>query len=70
MLSPSVLPWWGWLLCSAGGLVLAAVSIYLVDFIESGARAVLVWLVGIAAGLGGLVSFTIATIRFVKWAWR
>jgi hypothetical protein len=70
MLGPSVWPWFEWLLYSAGGLVLAAVSIYLVDFIENGSRAFLVWLVGVAAGLGALVSFIIATIRFVKWAWH
>ncbi|HTA24723.1 MAG TPA: hypothetical protein VK763_14420 [Terriglobales bacterium] len=64
------LPWWGWLLCGAGGLVLAAISIYLVDFIDNGARAILVWLVGVAAALGALVSFVIAIIRFVKWARR
>jgi hypothetical protein len=65
----SVLPWWGWMLCGVGGIAIVALTTFLVDFLE-GATAIAVWLIGVLAGLAGVISFVIGIVRFLKWAWH
>jgi hypothetical protein len=60
-MSPSDLPWWGWLLSGAVGVV---VGFIVVDE-HDGLKA----LPGLAIILAGLVCGFIGIIRFVKWVW-
>jgi hypothetical protein len=68
MLHPSDLPWWGWLLCGGGGILVALIAAVMTDRIPA-RNWLLVWFVGMAAKLTGLIAFAIGIIRFVKWAW-
>ncbi len=73
--SPSDLPWWGWLLCSAVTLVVAAISWFI--FTRSHANhssavsafGYLALLVGVPCGLAGGFTGLIGIILFVKWVW-
>ena len=69
MIDPSFLPWWGWLLCGVVAVVIASISLWLCGFMEGGAGGCLLWIVGVVAGLGGLVALVIGLVRLAKWAW-
>lgn len=76
-ISPSALPWWGWLL-SAAGLAVVAVVTYVISSAEEihgegGAKSVVIVL-----GIGGLFYISsiatllcaiIGIIGFFKWVW-
>ena len=66
-MSPSDIPWWGWLLCSIGaGLV--ALLIALVSSTREKKfyfSIVMYYVFGISAVVCGIIGI----IRFVKWAW-
>jgi len=70
---PSSLPWWAWLLCGAGGIVVALIAGFYASTAEvTGDKHTSfweVWFVGMLAGLAGLIALAIGLIRFVKWAW-
>jgi hypothetical protein len=51
---PNLLPWWGWLLCSAGAGIVALVSGALTD--EAGDAGCLVSAGGVMAGLVSLLT--------------
>jgi hypothetical protein len=69
LINASALPWWGCLLCGVGAGIAALTAFRIVDITEDGAWAMAWWLVGIVAGLGGLISFALGLVRFAKWAW-
>jgi hypothetical protein len=70
LIDPSVLPWWGWLLCGVVGILVAALAGFLTDTAGDTKTGVwLAWLIGVVAGLGGFVAFAIGIVRFAKWAW-
>jgi hypothetical protein len=63
--SPSVLPWWGWLVCSAVAWFLG-----LLIYGNAGEKEGCLEIGFIYGFFGiGLLSFGIALIRFVKWVW-
>ncbi len=67
-MSPSDLPWWAWLLCSIGILVVSS-FIYWTISIFTGEDNVSGCIVSIILGLLALFCAIIGVIRFVKWAW-
>lgn len=68
-IDPSILPWWGWLLCGVVAVVVASISLWLCGLMEGEASGCLLWIVGVAAGLGGLVAIVVGLVRLAKWAW-
>jgi hypothetical protein len=62
-MSPSALPWWGWLTCSL--ICLVAYAISMDDGVEGCGCGVVTLLVGLA----GLITGGLAIVRFVKWVW-
>ncbi len=71
LISPSDLPWWGWLLCGIVGIAVALFSAISADTEDYfGAWTwLLCCLIALVTGLGGLLAFAVGLIRFVKWVW-
>lgn len=72
-ISPSDLPWWGWILCAIGaGIVALITGIFASVKFEGneidGAGCLSV-LVAIVSGLGALGMGVMGIILFVKWVW-
>lgn len=73
-MSPSDLPWWGWILCAAGTALAAKLTFgqawnsLLVHRDEKASwRAYVVgWVVSIVASILGLIGL----VRFIKWIWE
>jgi hypothetical protein len=63
-ISPSDLPWWGWLLCSIAAWIVVAIASVLSRKRRRGCYAALIAAI---AGLVGLVTGLIAVFRFIKW---
>jgi hypothetical protein len=66
-ISPSDLPWWGWIICAVvlGGVALFA-YIYAEESLEGGRHAMsLSFLAGLAASLCDLIGI----VRLIKWVW-
>ena len=68
MVSPSDLPWWGWLLCSVGAWVVCAVAKGFDD--ESSGMNLSAVSLSIFAGVIAFATGAVAVIRFVKWVWQ
>jgi hypothetical protein len=68
-ISPSNLPWWGWLLCSLGAWIIGAVAIGMSDQKEERTGCLLGLIGGIAALIGFLTT-AMAVILFVRWVWN
>ena len=70
-ISPSDLPWWGWLLCSIGAFVACGIVwTFFSNGLKSGSFAVrVVALVSATIGLLGVILGGLAIVRFVKWVW-
>jgi hypothetical protein len=62
-ISPSALPWWGWLLCSVGAFI---GSILCANRKDGGCLALLLAFV---SGLIGFITGGMAVILFIKWFW-
>jgi hypothetical protein len=67
MISPSDLPWWGWLLCSLGAWVVCVVTSLITDELES--KGCLSTFIVAVAGLIGAATGVMGFILFVKWVW-
>lgn len=70
--SPSDLPWWGWLLCSLGAWVVAAIfgGICSVSFDgNKSGTGCFALLVAVPAGLIGAATGVMGVILFIKWVW-
>lgn len=68
-MSPSDLPWWGWILVSAATLFPALALAWWANRRVSKATTIaliITFLMFLAPGLAALVG----TVRFVKWIWR
>jgi hypothetical protein len=65
-ISPSDLPWWGWLFCATGAGIICAVSKWIADDYDS----CLAELVAIVSGLAALVLAIIGIVGFIKWIWE
>lgn len=65
-MSPSDLPWWGWLLCAAGGGIVCAVSYVVHD----DGKVRISDIIGFLSGAAGALCAFIGIIRFVKWVWN
>jgi hypothetical protein len=48
----------------------ARIVFWIVGITKNGARAFAWWFVGMMAAFGGVISFIIGLVRFVKWAWH
>jgi hypothetical protein len=64
LISPSALPWWGWLLCAA----IAALIAYVLWIASNGnwvavIFSLILWIVASIAALIGIV-------RMIKWIWE
>lgn len=66
--SPSDLPWWGWLLISAGFLVVALIASLVAE--NSSSYQIPAWLIAVGSFFGVALSGTIGVVRFVKWIWN
>jgi hypothetical protein len=64
-ISPSDLPWWGWLLVALGCLVVFVTGYVMFDYSESGLGVILM----IGGGLAGVIFGGIGIVRFIKWVW-
>jgi len=71
-ISPSDLPWWGWLLCSLGtGLVAFHASALSEDSSSKGGFGYATGIaVGLILGLISLLCGIIGIVRLVKWIWQ
>ncbi|MGB2645491.1 MAG: hypothetical protein WA817_09875 [Candidatus Acidiferrum sp.] len=73
-MSPSDLPWWGWILCAAGAALAAKLvfgyarnSLFVYRDEKASGRAYVVgWVVSVVAGILGLVGL----VRLIKWIWE
>jgi FtsH-binding integral membrane protein len=65
MISPSDLPWWGWMLCSLGAWIAFGFAAQEEQTTQNGLFAILAGI----TGLVGLVTGGIAVTLFVKWVW-
>ena len=65
-ISPSDLPWWGWLLCAVGAGIVSVVCYVLHEESDGGWLTLVVGIVGVVATF---VSAALGIVRFVKWAW-
>lgn len=73
-MSPSDVPWWGWILCAAGAALAARLSFAYAwnslltyrDERASGRAYVVGWVASIAAAILGLIGL----VRFIKWIWE
>jgi len=73
-MSPSDLPWWGWIFCAAGAAFAAKLAFGYAwnslllnrDEKASGRAYVIGWAVSITAGILGLIGL----VRFIKWIWE
>ena len=63
-ISPSALPWWGWLLCAAGCWIVSTIA-----YIYSERDGCLPVIIAGISGLAGAICGLIGLIRFVKWVW-
>lgn len=64
-ISPSALPWWGWLLCAAILAVIAFFAFATAELNNSTIGILLSLLLGIATVLSAIVG----VVRLVKWIW-
>jgi hypothetical protein len=64
-MSPSLLHWWGWLIVAA---ILYIAQLVQSSYTDKGGT--LAWLVRILMIGGMVISFLLAIVRFVKWAWQ
>ncbi len=62
---PASLPWWGWLLCAAGGSMATFIAWALSDADDNFTAGCLAVLLGIATFFVGVLG----VVQFVKWAW-
>jgi hypothetical protein len=62
------MPWWGWLLCGAGGGIGTLMTSRIVRNTKDGKWAFTYWLVSILAGIGGFICFVIGLVGLTKWA--
>ena len=69
MISPSDLPWWGWLLCSFGAWIVCAIFFVINDESETAYGGCLSAFTFCITGLAGIITGTMALILFVKWVW-
>lgn len=73
-ISPSDLPWWGWLLCSFSAAIVAmfAGGFASASFDDTGkaGRGCVSMLIAIPAGLAALSMGVMGVILFVKWVWN
>jgi hypothetical protein len=65
-ISPSDLPWWGWLLCAIGAGILSGFSYVLYEESDGGW---MVFVVSIVSGIATVPLAILGIVRFVKWAW-
>jgi hypothetical protein len=63
--SPSDLPWWGWLLCSAVAWIFCAIF----SAVASEKSGCLAALAALASGLIGAVTGVMGVVLFIKWVW-
>jgi hypothetical protein len=66
-LSPSFLPWWGWLLCAAGAWSVCITAGKILD--DQNDDGIGGWVFTVLVGLAALFVTGLGVIRFVKWAW-
>jgi hypothetical protein len=64
-ISPSDLPWWGWLACAIGGAILMVVGVMAEDSSDEPFGSI----IAIVGFLAMLTCGAIGIIRFVKWVW-
>jgi hypothetical protein len=64
-ISPSDLPWWGWLLIAAGVWIF---GMFLANWAEEKLDVPAPWIV-IPFSLGAGLTAVIGIIRFVRWIW-
>jgi hypothetical protein len=64
-ISPSDLPWWGWLFCAVGAGIIGVIAVLINETYDNFATVTLIVVSWIAAAILLLV----AIIRFVKWVW-
>jgi len=65
-MSPSDLPFWGWLLVGVGCAFVSAIAWASIDNTKNGCLPILIqWISGFCA----FVAFVIGFIRFIKWVW-
>lgn len=64
-MSPSALPWWGWLL-----ITLVFWYFQMVASIYTDKGTLTAWIFRIALIIGMVLSAILAIIRLVKWAWQ
>jgi hypothetical protein len=69
-LSPSDLPWWGWLLCSLAAWVVCLYTSLFGKAAEGEAGGCVLSLAALASGLAGVVTGGMAVVLFVKWVWN
>lgn len=65
-ISPSDLPWWGWLLSAVGAGIVSVVCFVLHEESDGGW---MVFAVGIISAIATLPLALLGLVRFVKWAW-
>lgn len=66
MISASVLPWWGWLLCAAAAGFVAVIASLIASDEKAG------WfvpLLGVVAWIVTLFCGVIGIVRFIEWIW-
>jgi hypothetical protein len=68
-ISPSDLPWWGWLLCSLGAWVVCVIAQTFSDA-DDEKGGCLAALISAGSALIGLITGAMAVILFVKWVWN
>jgi len=64
-ISPSDLPWWGWLLCSLGAGVISWIAIE----VSESKNGCLAALAAFVSGLIAVITGVMGVILFVKWVW-
>jgi undecaprenyl pyrophosphate phosphatase UppP len=64
-ISPSELPWWGWMLCTVGTVIIGVIAVLINKVHDNLATVTLIAVSWIVAA----ILFLITIIRFVKWIW-
>jgi hypothetical protein len=69
-LSPSALPWWGWLICALFAAIVGYVIVLIFQDLSTEKKDYspvmgIVWIIWIA----GAFALLVGLVRFVKWAW-
>ncbi len=68
--SPSALPWWGWLLCAAcAAMVALGAHVYFTENKETDWRIV-AFVISFVSGVAAFLLGIIGVVRFIKWIWN